>query len=371
VIRQLVETTARGASLVVTNRRWGVTMSAAALGFGLFAGVAIGPGASGTFATGAQQVIALPPLTANTSEAESGGAGGSSEPLATTPSPSLSEEEPAPLEALPSAAPFVPAAASPPPAEEPAGEAPPPAGEGEEEDPELETTALAGTVVHANPAAGSYALAIKGGELVPVHARELPKPGAKLSVEALRLANGTFAEAGGPERKGRAAQATFRGVVTHLDADPLAPAYTLSGRGASLLVSVPPDQSGALPPLPALGAYATATATLAGDGALTQAEIELEPGEPATYLDLAGIYAGQDPASGQLLLSSDDARAGEADLSLVVPPEIDPAKLKPGDSYLATAQLEADGSLKLTGLASDEHRKGADDAGSAQGDLKR
>ena len=43
----------RGAALVVTDRRWAAPLSAMALGFGLFVGVAIGPGAAGTLATGA------------------------------------------------------------------------------------------------------------------------------------------------------------------------------------------------------------------------------------------------------------------------------------------------------------------------------
>ena len=54
-----------------------------------------------------------------------------------------------------------------------------------------------------------------------------------------------------------------------------------------------------------------------------------------------------------------------------MPKEIDASKLKAGDSYLATAELSEDGSLALKGIAGDERSKGADDAGSAQGDLKR
>jgi hypothetical protein len=126
-----------------------------------------------------------------------------------------------------------------------------------------------------------------------------------------------------------------------------------------------------VPPLPVLGSYQTATVAVEGDGTLVQRTIEIEPGDPSTYLDLAGIYSGLDPETGKLLLSADDTRAGEQDLMLAVPPEIDASKLKPGDSYLATATVEPDGSLRLAGIASDEHTKGADDPSSAQGDLKR
>lgn len=360
----------RGAALIVTNRRWGATLSAAALGFGLFVGVAIGPGAAGTFA-GPQQLIALPSLGGDAepeAELATGNAPGSAESGA----PLAVGGESGSLESLPSPAPLASESSEPlPPIEEaPPPESKPPADEAEEE-AEPETTALAGTVVHANPAAGSYTLAIKGGELVPVHAAKPPRAGTRLSLEGLQLANGTFAEQGKPTRKGQSMKASFRGVVTHVKADPLAPAYTLSGRGASLFVEVSPDPSGALPPLPTVGAYATASVAIEADTGLVQQTLEIEPGEPTTYLDLAGIYAGLDPETGRLLLSSDDTRAGEEDLALTVPEDIDTTKLKPGDSYLATAEVQPDGSLALTGIASDERKKGAEDAASAQGDLKR
>jgi len=363
--------TGRGASLVVTNRRWGATLSAAALGFGLFVGVAIGPGAAGTFAD-PQQLIALPSLERDAEPAADLAVAGPPSSPAAGGAPLAVGGESGSLESLPSLTPLAGESSEPLPPieEEPLPESKPPAAETEEE-AAPETTALAGAVVHANPAAGSYTLAIKGGELVPVHAAKLPRPGAKLSLEGLQLANGTFAEQAKPTRKGQAAKASLRGVVTHVKADPLAPAYTLSGRGASLFIKVPPDPSGALPPLPVLGAYATASVTIEADASLTQQTLEVEPGEPTTYLDLAGVYAGLDPATGQLLLSSDDTRAGEEDLALTVAEDIDTTKLKPGDSYLATAEVQPDGALTLTGIASDERKKGAEDPSSAQGDLKR
>ncbi len=371
MIRGAIDTLGRGAALIVTNRRWGATLSAAALGFGIFAGVAIGPGASGSLAGGAPQLIALAPPAAE-GEGEGGaefdGSSESSGGFGSSFGASGGETES--FEAFPSAAPLAGGSAEPlPVAEEgPAAEpkAPPSA---EEEGPEA--TALAGTVAHVNKAAGSYSLAIKGGELVPVHASKLPQAGSKLSVEAVQLANGTFAEEGERERKGAAKVASVRGVVTDVNEDPAAPAYTLSGRGASLLVRVEPDPTGAMPELPPRGAYATVEASIEPGADLAQRKIELEPGEPSTYLDLAGIYAGPDPETGQLLLSSDDTRAGKRDLQLTVPARIKTTKLEAGDSYLATAEIKPDGTLELAGIASDEQRKGADDDDSAQGDLKR
>jgi len=372
VIRQTTNLIGRGAALIVTDRRWGATLSAAALGFGLFVGVAIGPGAAGTFATGPQQLLALPGFGGE-EEGESEVTAGPSSGAAEVGTPLASNGESSSLESFPPATPLGGEASEPlPPIEEEAAPPEPKAPPAEEEDEaEAETTALAGTVVHANPAAGSYTLAIKGGELVPVHAAKLPQVGAKLSVEGLQLANGTFAEEDKPQRQGQATKATFRGAVTYVRADPLAPAYTLSGRGASLHIEIPPDPTGAVPPLPAVGAYATVSVAIETGATLTQQRLEVEPGEPSTYLDLAGIYGGLSPETGQLLLSADDTRAGEKDLALSVPPTIDIEELELGGSYLATATIEPDGTLMLGGIASDERRKGADDERSAQGDLAR
>jgi hypothetical protein len=358
----------RGASLVVTDRRWAAPLSAAALGFGIFAGIAIGPGATGTLATGAQQIIQVPGSDGGDGQSGGGGAGvasteGSIVPEGGGEAGGLEEE------AIPSSLPLAPEPIEPlpAPAAEPAAK-PLPAEEGSEEEEEAETQRLKGTVVHTNPVAGSYTMAIKGGELVSVHAPKLPEPGTKLEAPLRRLANGTFAEAGDlEEEKKEATDATFRGAVTYTSPAPAAPAYTVSGRGSSLLVHVDPDPTGAAPELPPIGTYVTVTASF--DSGLWEEKVETEPGPPSTYLDLAGIVTEVSP-DGHLLFSADDSRESEADLILTVPADLDTTKLEPGDSYLATAEVEPDGSLKLSGIASDEHSKGANDPASAQGDLR-
>lgn len=363
-----VEQALRGAALVVTDRRWAAPLSAAALGFGIFAGVAIGPGTTGSLATGAQQIIQLP--GSGGGNGQSGGGGG---PVASTESaPPLEGGEAGSFEAaIPSSAPLVaePVESLPAPVDEPAAKPAPTAGKGEEEEEAAETQDLKGTVVHANPAAGSYTMAIKGGELVSVHAPELPEPGTKLEVPLRRLANGTFVEAGDlAEEKRGATEATFRGVVTYANPDPAAPEYTVSGRGSSLLIHLDPVATGASVELPPIGTHVTVTASF--DSGLWQEKVDMEPGPPSTYLDLAGVVKEVTP-DGHLLFSADDNRESEVDLTLIVPEDLDATKLKPGDSYLATAEVESDGSLQLSGIVSDEHTKGAEDAGSAQGDLAR
>lgn len=371
-----VDQALRGASLVVTDRRWAAPLSAAALGFGIFAGVAIGPGTTGSLATGAQQIVEIP--SSGGDDGQSGGGGGALA-LTGSASPPLAGSGGAGFEeALPPTLPLAsePIESLPPPAAEPAPKAAPT----EESEPEEETEGqmFKGTVVHVSRAAGSYAMAIKGGELLSVHAAELPDPGTTLSGPLRQLANGTYAEAAELElEKATAKEVAFSGTVTFADANPAAPAYTVSGRGSSLPVQVEPDPSGAVPELPALGSLVKVTAKIEppaepkGNSALLQGKLEVESVPPPTYLELAGILKEVQSETGQLMLSTDWAGEGESTLALVVPKEIDATKVKLGDSYLATVEIAADGSLELKGIASDERIKGADDSVSAQGDLKR
>jgi hypothetical protein len=394
----------RWAALPITDRRWAAPLSAIALGFGLFVGVAIGPGASGTLATNAAQVIEIPGFSGGTEEvADDGrGPGGSSaiaSPPPRSPQPEPSFAEPAPIESF---APETPAPTEPESTE--AGGSP--HAEEDEEEEATEPQKLAGIVVHVNPAAGSYTLAEAGGTLNAVHAADAPPPGARVTVPVRLLANGTFAEAGKPIRSGSARRATFNGIVTYLDPTPAAPAYAVSKRGVSLLIHVRPDPTGAPPTLPALGAFASVTVDIerpsvpaepppaepvaaepapaapvacAPDPAQPLPAIEPEAvlwqheasadGAPFTYADLAGIVTAICPETGQLAISADDIREGLHDVVLTVPAAIDTRKLKVGESVTATATFGDDGSLTLAGLASDERSRGADDFDATQGDL--
>ena len=398
----------RWAALPVTDRRWAAPLCAAALGFGLFAGVAIGPGASGSLATGVPPVIELPGLLAESGgdgesakgrsgEGEAfaeGGDEGSSE--AFSEEAAFPEEEEDSTEAAPEEEPT---AGNPPVEETPAGE------------PEAEETAqmIAGLVVYSNPAAGSYTVAEAGGLLSSVHAAKLPAPGTKVSVPVRTLANGTFAEDGKRKQTGKRTSATVAGIVTFVEPDPAAPAYAVSKRGVSMLIRVRPDPSGVAPTLPQLGAYAmvsveiekppagsglpAAAAPAPGDAVvgpppapacapdpaqpltvpapaavLWQQQLEAD-GAPFASSDFAGVVTAICPEEAKLALSGDDLRQGGKDILFEVPKSIDLGGLKVGDSALATAAIEADGTLRLTGLAGDERTKGADDAEAAQGDL--
>lgn len=245
----------RWAALVVTDRRWAAPMASMALCFGLFIGVAVGPpGAS--FATSAPQIIRVPapeeekPAPEESEPDDSGGGssggGGSGsdsfdQPL-TTPPILTSPIAPAP-------APVTPA---------PEAEDDETAPGTDTEEPSDEQT-LAGTVVHANPAADSYALAATGGALYALHARKLPDPGTRVKLPVRQLANGTYAEDGKLDTSGKRASAEIAGTVTFVDDSPEAPGYTVSSPGSSVLVHVEPKANGSAPSLPQLGAFVTVT----------------------------------------------------------------------------------------------------------------
>jgi hypothetical protein len=92
-------------------------------------------------------------------------------------------------------------------------------------------------------------------------------------------------------------------------------------------------------------------------------------GAPFTYSDFEGIVEAVCADTGQLLVSADDIREGAKDILFSVPSGVVATKVQVGESVLVTANIGAGGSLALTGLASDERTKGADDLSQAQGDL--
>jgi hypothetical protein len=417
------------AALPFTDRRWAAPLAAIALGFGLFAGVAIGPGAAGTLA-GATQVIKLPAslfagdgdgTTASGSDREStppvsalagpvGNVSGSDSTSASPTAPPV-----APL-AFPSPAP-TPSTPAPEPTARPQPTSNPPP-KHQPAPPKEET--VEGTVVHTNPAALSYTVATGDGEVSVVHAAKLPTPSAKLKVVVRLLANGTYAEKGKRTTSGHADAAKIAGYVTFVD--PEAGIYTISKRGVSALVHVAAD-AGEAAKLPVLGANATvsveikepepaarkrgnghgwglprifggmpraaaaavestptsATAACAPDpvtlpdpiapqALLWQQKIKTK-GDPTTYSDFEGITEAICTNSGSITVSADDIREGSQDLVFSVPKKISLKSFKVGRSVELTSLLNEDGSLSLTGIARDDGIVGADDSSAAQGDL--
>jgi phage baseplate assembly protein gpV len=371
----------RCAALPILDRKWAAPLSAVAVGFGLFIGVAIGPGATGSLATGAMQIVEVPGFGGGTDEDPVATAGSEAPAGSSHQAPASTSSESFPP-ATSSLAPLS--------VEEPESGDLPAADEGSEqkqtpppdEESEAEEETLKGVVVHLNKAAGSYTVAEAGGTLVVVHASTAPQPGTEVEVPLHPLANGTYGEAGKRVRVGAETRTKVSGIVTFVHADPAAPAYAISKRGVSMLVHVHPDPSGATPALPEVGAFATVAAEIEKSDppvepmegppppfVLWQRHLEVD-GTPLTYGDFAGIVTAVNLETNQLQLSADDVGESGTDLLFALAnEELDLSGLEVGRSVVVNATIGAEGALSATGLADDEHRKGADDAGALQGDL--
>lgn len=405
----------RWAAFPITNRRWAAPLSAVAVGFGLFVGVAIGPGTADTLATGAMQVIELPSfgngaakeegeehVTAHAPPAATA-ASGSGTSASADPSPSF-----APLPFAESDSPVPPLSEAP----EPKAESSPP-----EDEPEAEEDKLEGLVVHVNKAAGSYVVAEQSGAITAVHALTAPRPGVEVEVPVRLLANGTYAEMGKRVRSGTGTRAKVSGIVTYVDPAPSSPSYTVSARGVSMLIHVAPDPAGLEVELPVLGSLVDVAVDLKepepvvpSSEAPVAAEEQAQPPSgvsepdvvpsscspdptmplapsfvPSSVLwqrhlnnaddsladgEFAAIVAAVCPETEELLLSADDTGEAHKDVLFKVPSAIDVSRLRVGESILATATRAEDGMLSLSGLADDDHMKAADDLKALQGDLR-
>ncbi len=201
--------------------------AALALGFGMIIGTAISPTLAGTLA-GGQTIVMIPEAPPEepppVAPAPSDGGGGGVAPVGAS----------ATTTTIPTETPVA-----------------PPTGKEKKPKPP-KPTYLAGTVVHANPAAHSYTIN-KGGSLYSIHAASLPVPGTRVRVPIEQLANRTYKEDGKRQNKGQSAEETITGSVSFsLDdapftsSDPLAPPspqdiYVVSNAG---LVDPGPSRHG-------------------------------------------------------------------------------------------------------------------------------
>lgn len=377
----------RWAALPVIDRRWTVPLSALALGFGLFVGIAIGPVAQGRGSEDpAQTVVEVvrPPQTQVPDDVHAGGPtggggggdqGGDAGPTNPTPSPPSDN------------GPFGEPSPSPPASTPPTTTTTSPTttttttttggdNGGGDDTPAVPTAN--GVVVHVNELAGSYTVARSNGALVAVHADELPSIGAVVKVQVRTLANGTKAETNARDRTDRAQQADITGTVTF--SDPRLGAYTLSDTGTSVLVRVPAGDR-----MPAVGDVAQATVRIADgldpieaedpgrDGcgkppkpakapgvALEQLSIDVS--ESAGSTNLEGIVQGVCRKEGTMILSADDLRASGRDVAVTVPSDLNLGEISPGQVLAVRALLGGKGNLTATRIADDEGASAADDA---------
>jgi hypothetical protein len=340
---------------------------AVALSTGIILGTAIGPGSGA-----AKSLLVGKPVSAATSGAAAAPAPPASAPLE-APSGDLASDAPAPAAddgaaasaladtAAQAAEPSVPLDES-----TPVGEpAPAPAPEKAPSD----ANDLAGTVVHTNLQAKSYTLATSQAELIVVHAKKLPDPGANLKAKVKHLQNGTMSEVSS-KKKSSQRTAKLRGTVTYVADD--AHSYTVSVRGVSLLVTAPDAApAGERPKLRSLVALEVRLEDPPPDATVPvivrETSLKLE-GDATGPVELEGTVGAVDAAARTITLSADDRRDTQKDLTVSVPDAIDLSKLKKDDVLIATADIGPQGTYALTGSWEDGNVKLADDPASALGD---
>jgi hypothetical protein len=209
--------------------------------------------------------------------------------------------------------------------------------------------AAGGTVVHVNPAAWSYALATDSGELLAVHAKELPDEGAHLTGRIEKLANGTYRELSS-ESEGIDGSARLEGTVTYASAEDRA--YVVSAPGVSMVVHSAEGRP--LPQPPALVSVQLSREETDERLPASWSESTLElKGVASGPVDLEGIVQALDPAARTLDLSADDTRQTGRDIRLALPPQADMALLRPGQVIAGSVEIGVDGSYRIVGAFAD------------------
>jgi hypothetical protein len=394
----------RWAALPVIDRRWTAPMAAIALGFGLFVGVAIGPGTQGSLGTTRPMVVQVPATDQGTTTTADASPSGGKPDL--PPASSLGQKPD-----NSQVSPFNPPATStPPPYTPPPVASTPPITSTPYTPPITDTTTttdtttdqttttpsetttdLAGTVVHLNPKAGSYTIS-SDDQLIAIHSGNLPDLGQNIEVEGLQLANGTYGEDGSRTRDGKRGSVSFGGKISFRD--PATGVYTVSAPGVSMLVRggaqrTPPklgdtvqlegrfvDHATELTPAPAgregcgkppalpkppktsLEQVGTVHAGAAADESTDEgADTATE-----TTTDVEAIVEGVCRNGARtLIVSADDLREGGRDIPVGVPSDFNLGSVEPGDVVKLSTQIGKAGNYTLAGLASDDRRQGADD----------
>ena len=377
--------TLRWAALPIVDRRWTAPMAAAALGFGLFVGVAIGPGTQGTQGASGPisvQVAEPPPDQTATVPSDTGNGSGAGKPqegsrggddtgsLPDSPAPPLGAPAPPPATTPPITTP--PVTSAPPITSAPSTSTTTTTTEPAEEP----TEPLSGTVVHINPAADSYTIA-DSGSLIAIHSHHPPNLGKSIEVDGERLANGTYAEAGNRSEHGSSGQASFGGTVSF--SDPREDIYTVSAPGVSLLVR---GKAGHNPPrlgdnvevrvriadnfdpLPSNDPHEEGCGSPPAEpkpprSALEQVDLQIN--DAASSVDVEAIVEGVCRESHKLVVSADDIRESGRDIGILVPEEFKLNRIDPGDVLRLTTNILKGGSLQLSTIAGDKGGKGADD----------
>ena len=375
----------RWAALPIIDRRWTAPLSAIALGFGLFVGVAIGPGTSAGLGTERAIVVELPPpddtQTASVPPAGGGdprrgsGSSGNDGSDAADPPPASSPQStfdtpsttPPPISSAP------PISTPPPVTTTPSDETT----TTEDEPVEETSTTLTGTVVHLNPAAASYAITTDDRRLLAVHTHKPPAVGREVEVEATELPNGTYFESGRRDEGGRRGRVAFDGTVSFRD--PVAGTYTVSGPASRCWSEAAPSARrptrqpgrGAGAGGRRRGAAHPSTPGQQGCGgapkppkppetSLEQTALKPSESERATATDIEAIVEGVCRSERRLIVSADDVRESGQDISIVVPKRLKLAGFEPGQVVKLSARIGEAKTFTLSTVAGDEGKHGAE-----------
>jgi uncharacterized membrane protein YgcG len=222
-------------------------------------------------------------------------------------------------------------------------------------------TTLKGTVVHRNSHAHSFVVAMSQGRLAAVHARTSPRPGRVVSVSARRLRNGTYA-ARSVRVVGRSRHVRMRGTVTYSRGR----LFTLSSRGASILIKRRARAVAADDTAPAAGTVVVVDANI-GDNGDVEANDVNEQGQDNNGIDLEGRVLAVDTKARTLSISADDEDASGAALSVQVPAGVDMTGFTVGQQVELTVSRNPDGTFVLQQGSGDDNEQEADNNKSSSG----
>jgi hypothetical protein len=383
----------RWAALPVIDRRWTVPLSAMALAFGIFVGVAIGPSTEGGIASQMQTMVQVVRPPAPVTDIDNGNGGGNGGPQGDqgpsqpTPSPPTDTDpfDPPTTPTPTPTTPTTPTTTTPTTTTPTTTTTTPTDDSDDDEDDDGDQpvpTLVKGAVVHVNEYADSYTVARNDGTLTAVHASNLPSLGDVISVETRTLANGTRAENGDRSRTDRTEDLDLSGTVTF--SDPRIGAYTVSVPGSSIMVRVPAgtrmpqvaDQvdvsariANKLDPIEAQEPGRNGCGTPPrppGPRKLALEQTGLEVTGTASASGMEGIVQGVCRKSGSLVLSADDLRATGRDIAVAVPPSFRLGDLEPGQILKLRVDIGDSGNFTASALADDEGEERADNSGRVQ-----
>jgi hypothetical protein len=211
---------------------------------------------------------------------------------------------------------------------------------------------IKGTVVHRNSHAGSFVVAGRHGALSAIHTSKSPAEGTIVAVSARKLGNGTFA-ARHIRRHGKRKHARITGRVTWVGSG----AFTVSARGASILVHGADDNAG-------VGDHVNVGVTVDDQGDLQEDDMKQLGGQQGN-MRLEGTVQSIDAGAGTITVSADDDDESGGTVVVHVP---DTTQFSAGQEVeLLVSGPAPDGTFTLVAADDDSNDVGDDNGGDNHG----